>query len=100
MKFINRISDHLVDIVIKKTLTFNGHSQVFISKLEKLMEPYTYELFIERGWRRCGTYYYKPNIEKSCCQLWTHRMYADKFKPKKDQKKAIKKVIALAFEKV
>ena len=66
----------------------------------KKMEPYTYELLMERGWRRCGTYYYKPNLQKSCCKLYTHRMEARLFKPKRDQKKAIKRVIALAYEKV
>jgi arginyl-tRNA---protein transferase len=29
---------------------------------------------MERGWRRCGTYYYKPNLLKSCCKLFTHRL--------------------------
>lgn len=52
---------------------------------------------MERGWRRCGTYYYKPNLVKSCCKLFTHRLEVAKFKPKKDQKKAIKKVITIAF---
>ncbi len=53
---------------------------------------------MERGWRRCGTYYYKPNIIKSCCKMFTHRMDVTKFSIKKDQKKTIKKIISLAFE--
>jgi arginine-tRNA-protein transferase len=68
--------------------------------LESKMDPYTYELMMERGWRRCGTYYYKPNLVKSCCKLFTHRLQVAKFRPKKDQKKAIKKVITLAYEKI
>jgi len=55
---------------------------------------------MERGWRRCGNYYYKPNLNKSCCQLFTHRLEVEKFRIKKDQKKTIKKVITLAYEKV
>jgi len=61
------------------------------------METYTYELLMERGWRRCGTFYYKPNLENSCCKLFTHRLPVAKFKPKKDQKKALKRLIALAY---
>ena len=64
------------------------------------MDSYTYELFMERGWRRCGTYYYKPNMAKSCCKLFTHRSEAAKFVPKRDQRKAIKRVIMLAYDKV
>ncbi len=64
------------------------------------MEPYTYELLMERGWRRCGTYYYKPDLPQSCCKLFTHRLEVEKYKPKKDQKKALKKIIAIAYEKI
>ena len=59
------------------------------------MLPYTYELLIERGWRRCGEYYYKPDLQRSCCKLWTHRMDATKFKIKRDQKKTMKKFMKL-----
>lgn len=64
------------------------------------MDSYTYELLIERGWRRCGTYYYKPILNKSCCKLFTHRMEANRFKPKRDQKKAVKRVIMIAYDRV
>ena len=64
------------------------------------MDSYTYELLIERGWRRCGTYYYKPNLIKSCCKLFTHRMLAEQFRPKRDQKKAVKRVIMIAYDRV
>jgi arginine-tRNA-protein transferase len=81
-----------------------SYSWSFTSKkipiLEDKMEPYTYQLLMERGWRRCGTYYYKPNLQKSCCKLFTHRLEVQKYKPKKDQKKALKKVIAIAYEKI
>ena len=26
-----------------------------------------YQKLMDRGWRRCGTYYYKHDFEKSCC---------------------------------
>ena len=64
------------------------------------MDSYTYELFMERGWRRCGTYFYKPNLAKSCCKLFSHRLQVERFRIKKDQKKAVKKVIMMAYDKV
>ena len=62
------------------------------------MHPYTYQLMAERGWRRCGTYYYKPDLIQSCCKLWTHRLDVTNFKMKKDQKKTIKKMIKNCYK--
>jgi arginyl-tRNA--protein-N-Asp/Glu arginylyltransferase len=42
---------------------------------------------MEKGWRRCGEYYYKPDMEKSCCQLNTIRLEAEKYVPNKKQRK-------------
>lgn len=63
------------------------------------MQTYTYELLMEKGWRRCGTYYYKPDLAKSCCKSFTHRLDVTGYRPKKDQKKALKKLIALAYDR-
>ena len=43
------------------------------------------------GWRRCGDYVYIPNLEKSCCKLYTHRLNIENFKINKDQKKVMKR---------
>jgi len=64
------------------------------------MEIYTYRLLFERGWNRCGTFYYKPDLERSCCKLYTPRLEADKFVPRRDQIKALRRIIPLAFEAV
>lgn len=55
---------------------------------------------MERGWRRCGTYYYKLDLSKSCCKQWTHRLNVNNFKIKKDQKKTIKKMITICYEAI
>lgn len=62
------------------------------------MRPYTYQLMMERGWRRCGDYYYKNNLGKACCKQWTIRLDTSNFKIKKDQKKTVKKLMSLAYE--
>ena len=46
---------------------------------------------MDRGWRRCGTYYYKLDFEKSCCQSYTIRLEADKFQISGSQKKILKR---------
>lgn len=63
------------------------------------MHPYTYQLLMEKGWRRCGTYYYKPDIKLSCCKLWTHRMDTNRFRIKKDQRKTVRNVAEWLMEK-
>ena len=63
-------------------------------------EPYTYQTMMERGWRRCGTYYYKLDLQRSCCKQWTHRMDVNEFKIKKDQKKTIKRMMTWVYEPI
>ena len=50
-----------------------------------------YERMMKDGWRRCGSYVYIPNLEKSCCKLYTHRLNVEDFKINKDQKKVMKR---------
>ena len=50
-----------------------------------------YERMMKDGWRRCGDYVYIPNLEKSCCKLYTHCLNVDEFKINKDQKKVMKR---------
>ena len=50
-----------------------------------------YEKMMKDGWRRCGHYVYIPNIEKSCCKLYTCRLNVEDFKINKEQKKIMKR---------
>ena len=50
-----------------------------------------YEKMMKDGWRRCGDYVYLPNLEKSCCKLYTCRLNVEDFKINKDQKKVMKR---------
>ena len=38
-----------------------------------------YQVMMDRGWRRCGTYTYKYDLEKSCCQPYTIRLDVTEF---------------------
>jgi arginine-tRNA-protein transferase len=49
-----------------------------------------YEKLMFLGWRRCGTYFYKNDLSKSCCQLYSMRLDVDKFNISKSQKKVLK----------
>ena len=50
-----------------------------------------YEKLMWRGWRRCGTYYYKWDMEQSCCQPYTIRVSIDEFSISKSQKQVLRK---------
>ncbi|KRX02430.1 hypothetical protein PPERSA_10047 [Pseudocohnilembus persalinus] len=39
-----------------------------------------YKQLLDRGWRRCGQYYYKPHIESCCCQPYPIRTNILQFK--------------------
>jgi arginine-tRNA-protein transferase len=49
-----------------------------------------YERLMFMGWRRCGTYMYKPDLEKSCCKSFTIRLDVDEFKLNKNQRRIMK----------
>ncbi|KII95226.1 hypothetical protein PLICRDRAFT_34070 [Plicaturopsis crispa FD-325 SS-3] len=48
-----------------------------------------YQEMIDRGWRRSGTYCYKPNMKLSCCPQYTIKLDALEFKPSKSQRKLV-----------
>ncbi|KAH9899760.1 arginine-tRNA-protein transferase [Cubamyces lactineus] len=55
-----------------------------------------YQKMIDRGWRRSGTYCYKPDLKRSCCPQYTIKFCSDftrldalQFKPSKSQRKLL-----------
>jgi arginine-tRNA-protein transferase len=49
-----------------------------------------YQWLLDRGWRRSGTWLYKPLNAKACCPQYTIRLDVRKFKPNKKQRKVLK----------
>jgi len=48
-----------------------------------------YQLLMDRGWRKCGTYYYKALMKKTCCPLYTIRCDANNFEISRSQRRVI-----------
>jgi arginine-tRNA-protein transferase len=48
-----------------------------------------YQLLMDRGWRKCGTYYYKALMDKTCCPLYTIRCDANNFQLSQSQRRVI-----------
>jgi arginine-tRNA-protein transferase len=55
------------------------------------MRASDYEALMVKGWRRCGNYYYKPDIAGSCCKLNTIRCLVGEYTANKTQNKVSKK---------
>uniref|UniRef100_A0A0W0FCF3 arginyltransferase n=1 Tax=Moniliophthora roreri TaxID=221103 RepID=A0A0W0FCF3_MONRR len=53
------------------------------------MSRQVYQQMIDRGWRRSGTWCYKPNLKASCCPQYPIRLDAKSFKPSRGQRKLI-----------
>ncbi|GAM84452.1 hypothetical protein ANO11243_024480 [Dothideomycetidae sp. 11243] len=49
----------------------------------------TYQSLVDRGWRRSGDLFYKPDVLRACCPHYTIRLQAASFKPSRDQRQAI-----------
>ncbi|CAG9462494.1 unnamed protein product [Pedinophyceae sp. YPF-701] len=48
---------------------------------------YDYQALIDRGWRRSGSYIYKPVMRRTCCPQYTIRLRASDFVPSKEQRR-------------
>ncbi|CAF0938705.1 unnamed protein product [Didymodactylos carnosus] len=48
-----------------------------------------YQLLMDRGWRKCGTYYYKALMNKTCCPLYTIRCDANYFQSTRSQRRVV-----------
>ncbi|PON76715.1 Arginine-tRNA-protein transferase [Parasponia andersonii] len=44
-----------------------------------------YQDLLDRGWRRSGSFLYKPEMERTCCPSYTIRLKAGNFSPSKEQ---------------
>ncbi|KAL5991473.1 hypothetical protein ACLOJK_012382 [Asimina triloba] len=44
-----------------------------------------YQELLDRGWRRSGSFLYKPVMERTCCPSYTIRLKASNFVPSKEQ---------------
>ena len=86
--------------VIKLYPDNSGHKCGYCNKPDSsfsfgtVLDPYPveiYERMMKDGWRRCGDYVYIPNLDKSCCKLYTHCLNVEEFKINKDQKKVMKR---------
>ncbi|CAI4230910.1 unnamed protein product [Auanema sp. JU1783] len=54
--------------------------------------PSAYLNFMNCGWRRSGSYVYKPNMAQTCCPQYTIRLDSGKFYLTKSQKKVLKRM--------
>jgi arginine-tRNA-protein transferase len=57
-----------------------------------------YQDLIERGWRRSGTYVYKPRMKRTCCPPYAIRCEVDQFQLSKSQKKVLKRMTKYLLE--
>ncbi|EGD87275.2 uncharacterized protein TERG_03523 [Trichophyton rubrum CBS 118892] len=56
-----------------------------------------YEALMDRGWRRSGSLYYKPNLARSCCPHYTIRLDPSQYKPRRDQRRALNRWTAFVL---
>ncbi|CAM9227586.1 unnamed protein product, partial [Discosporangium mesarthrocarpum] len=51
-----------------------------------------YQDLIDRGWRRSGTYVYKPIMHETCCPQYTIRLDTHNFKANKGQRQVLNRL--------
>ncbi|XBJ25823.1 hypothetical protein VPH35_003389 [Triticum aestivum] len=51
-----------------------------------------YQALLDRGWRRSGSFLYKPEMERTCCPAYTIRLKASDFICSKEQDRVLKRM--------
>lgn len=51
-----------------------------------------YQAMLDAGWRRSGSYLYRPNLVATCCPSFVIRLDASRFKPSSTQKRVLKRL--------
>ncbi|KAJ4297741.1 Arginyl-tRNA--protein transferase 1 [Kalmusia sp. IMI 367209] len=55
----------------------------------KALTVSVYQGLVDRGWRRSGTVFYKPDVLRHCCPHYTIRLPVASFAPTRDQRQVI-----------
>lgn len=61
------------------------HNSISHGMVAYSLTVYDYQALLDRGWRRSGSFLYKPEMEKTCCPSYTIRLKASDFVPSKEQ---------------
>ncbi|XP_027335180.1 arginyl-tRNA--protein transferase 2-like isoform X1 [Abrus precatorius] len=61
------------------------HSSISHGIWAHSLTVYDYQDLLDRGWRRSGSFLYKPEMERTCCPSYTIRLKANDFVPSKEQ---------------
>ena len=51
-----------------------------------------YEAMMLVGWRRCGSFFYKPNLPVTCCPQYTIRLAVNDFRASRSQRVVLSRV--------
>jgi len=55
------------------------------------LSVYAYQELLDRGWRRSGSYVYRPVAVQSCCPAYAIRLDTDLFEPSRTQRRVLQR---------
>ncbi|KAK7180098.1 arginine-trna-protein transferase 1 [Paraphaeosphaeria sporulosa] len=67
--------------------TPNSRASYYFSS--KSLTVDVYQGLVDRGWRRSGTVFYKPDVLRHCCPHYTIRLPVASFAPTRDHRQVI-----------
>ncbi|KAM0857491.1 hypothetical protein ACQ4PT_048458 [Festuca glaucescens] len=56
------------------------------------LNAHDYQALLDRGWRRSGSFLYKPEMERTCCPSYTIRLKASDFTCSKEQDRVLRRM--------
>uniref|UniRef100_A0A5B7ALQ1 Arginyl-tRNA--protein transferase n=1 Tax=Davidia involucrata TaxID=16924 RepID=A0A5B7ALQ1_DAVIN len=69
-----------------------GHTSISHGSWAHSLTVDDYQALLDRGWRRSGSFLYKPEMERMCCPSYTIRLKATDFVPSKEQLRVSKRM--------
>jgi len=67
-------------------------SSVSYGMTSNVMSVEDYQSMMLIGWRRSGSYFYKPTMHETCCPAYTIRLHVDQYSMTRSHKKVLKTV--------
>lgn len=74
-----------------------GDTSVSYGVLSPYMTVEDYQQLMLLGWRRSGSYFYKPLMHETCCPMYTIRLPVQRFQPTKEQRKVLRRATRKAM---
>ncbi|XP_038703028.1 arginyl-tRNA--protein transferase 2-like isoform X2 [Tripterygium wilfordii] len=87
-----KVDDYQAKVCVTWALWFVLLDVVILTHHSAYPMHWTNNYLLDQGWRRSGSFLYKPEMERTCCPSYTIRLRSNDFVPSKEQLRVSKRM--------